>query len=453
MIGRVAFLAMLTLAACMPQLPPEATRAVIAPAPEALPRMLRFDGTQPRVVPLPDNGQLARDFLELSFGLESGRRLERFTRFEGPVTVNVAPGAPSTLRDDLEQLLVRMRREAGVDIRAVPSGAQANISIEALPRAEFQRYVPHAACFVVPNVSSWAGYLNVRRRNVTDWTALHVRTRAAVFLPSDVSPQEVRDCLHEEIAQALGPLNDLYRLPWSVFNDDNLHAVLTGYDMLILRATYDPVLHSGMSEAEVAAVLPGLLRRLNPGGEVTAAPVAATTRAWGRAIDRALSVRGGARARERAAQDAVRLARAQGLSDVRMGYSLLSLGRASLRRTPEQAISAFVEASGVFRAAYGDEVHTAHAAIQPAAFAVAAGQPDLALRITEAALPAARRAQNAALVATLLLLRSEALAAVGQGGEARALRREAQGWGRYGFGSDDDVRTRVAEVAALRPGL
>jgi len=34
------------------------------------------------------------------------------------------------------------------------------------------------------------------------------------------SPQEVRDCLHEELAQALGPLNDLYRLPDSVFNDD-----------------------------------------------------------------------------------------------------------------------------------------------------------------------------------------------------------------------------------------
>jgi hypothetical protein len=61
----------------------------------------------------------------------------------------------------------------------------------------------------------------------------------AVFIPSDVSPQEVRDCLHEEVAQALGPLNDLYRLPDSVFNDDNFHAVLTGFDMLILRTYYD----------------------------------------------------------------------------------------------------------------------------------------------------------------------------------------------------------------------
>ena len=54
------------------------------------------------------------------------------------------------------------------------------------------------------------------------------RQRVAVFLPADAAPQELRDCLHEEIAQALGPLNDLYRLPDSIFNDDNVHTVLTG---------------------------------------------------------------------------------------------------------------------------------------------------------------------------------------------------------------------------------
>ncbi len=45
----------------------------------------------------------------------------------------------------------------------------------------------------------------------------------------------MRDCLHEELAQALGPLNDLYRLSNSVFNDDNFHSVLTGFDMEMLR--------------------------------------------------------------------------------------------------------------------------------------------------------------------------------------------------------------------------
>lgn len=76
----------------------------------------------------------------------------------------------------------------------------------------------------------------VRRTPTVDWTKLERRDRAAVFVRFDVAPQEIRDCLHEELAQALGPLKDLYRLSDSVSNDDNIHAVLTSFDMLILRA-------------------------------------------------------------------------------------------------------------------------------------------------------------------------------------------------------------------------
>ena len=72
----------------------------------------------------------------------------------------------------------------------------------------------------------------------------------------------MRDCLHEEFAQALGPLNDLYRLPNSVFNDDNVHTVLTSFDMLILKITYAPSLKSGMSRTQVQARLPAILKKL-----------------------------------------------------------------------------------------------------------------------------------------------------------------------------------------------
>jgi len=416
--------------------------------------MQRFDGTQLRVVPLPSNAQLLEDFIALSFGLESGRRLPVLTRFEGPVTVSVVPGAPATLSGDLDQLLVRLRREAGLNIRRVAAGQAASITVEALPREVFQHLVPEAACFVVPNVSNWKSYLAVRSRAQTDWTALRVRETVAVFLPSDVNPQEVRDCLHEEIAQALGPLNDLHRLAWSVYNDDNLNVVLTSYDMLILRVTYDKALRSGMSEAEVRAVLPSVLRRINPDGERPGAPlVPETPRAWSRAIERALLPDMSDTRRVRAASQAVRIARAQGWADVRLGYALLTYGRAALPVDPQSAFAAIVEAERVFLAAYGPEVHSAQAIIQPAAFALTAGKPEVTLQLTKRALASARRGQNAALMSTLLLLQSEALVAEGKGREAVALRREAQAWGLYGFGSDEAVQARTAEVAALRPGL
>lgn len=103
----------------------------------------------------------------------------------------------------------------------------------------------------------------------------------SLFIPSDASPKEIRDCLHEEFAQGLGPLNDLYRLPNSVFNDANIHTILTDFDMMVLRATYAPELRSGMTRVEVAARLPAILRLINPAGEgVAYRALPPTSRAW-----------------------------------------------------------------------------------------------------------------------------------------------------------------------------
>jgi hypothetical protein len=427
---------------------------VAGPEVTALPQMKRFDGTLPRPVPMPANDQLLRDFMDLSFRLESGRVLPVFTRFEGPVTVAVRGEVPATLDADLDDLLVRLRGEAGIDISRAGAGRAASITVEARSRQELQRIVPEAACFVVPNVENWEDYLSKRRSPATDWATLTTRSRAAVFLPSDVSPQEIRDCLHEEIAQALGPLNDLYRLPFSVFNDDNLHTILTGFDMAILRITYARELATGQSAQEVADALPRILARVNPGGARASEGVeAASSAEWVRALNRSLQPGVPARLRASSAARAVDLAREAGWGGTRLGYSLLSFGRSALGSEPERAITAIVEAAFVFRDAYGEDVHTAHAVVQPAAFALTSGQADVTLRLVEGALPAAQKGQNAALLSTLLLLRAEALEITGRVSEAQAVRNEGKAWALYGYGSAADVRRHVAEVAALRPGV
>jgi len=453
--GRWVLAAALVVASCAPVASPLTDAALEAEvAAITLPAMKRFDGALPRPVPMPSNAQLTQDFLDLSFELESGRVLPVFTRFEGPVTVAVLGDAPDTLATDLDDLLVRLRREAGIDISRAQEGRAASITIEALPRRELQRLVPQAACFVVPNVENWEDYLSKRRARSTDWGTLMARTRAAVFLPSDVSPQEIRDCLHEEIAQALGPLNDLYRLPFSVFNDDNLHTILTSYDMAILRMTYDRRLATGMDVEQVATALPAIVARVNKRGAPGQDQLASdSSEAWKRALNRSLQPGLPARLRASAAARAIDLARAAEWNDTRLGYSLLSFGRAALGVQPESAIAAIVEAAFVFRDAYGEEVHTAHAIVQPAAFALTSGQPDVTLRLVEGALPTAQKGQNAALLSTLLLLRAEALEETGRVSEARAVREEGKAWALYGFGSAAEVRRHVAEVAALRPGV
>jgi hypothetical protein len=286
---------------------------------------------------------------DLTFRMESGRTLAAFSRFEGPVTLRLTGAVPAAAATDADRLLGRLRTEAGIDIREVPATQPAGITVEFVPRARIRAVYPNVACFVVPRVSGWDEFRQARGTALTDWTTLGKRERLSIFIPADSSPQEARDCLHEEVAQALGPINDMYRLSDSVFNDDNFHSVLTAFDMLALRAIYAPELRSGMTRADVAARLPAILARLNPagqrGGSGTPGPA---PRIWTNAIETALSGRGAIGGREQAARQALATARAQGWQDARLALSYFALGRLTLSRQPEAALAALTEAQRLY---------------------------------------------------------------------------------------------------------
>lgn len=416
-----------------------ASRAAMPPD-AALPEMKVFSETRPQP-PQRANRDIMRDFLDLSFQMESGRALPHFSRFEGPVTVRLTGAPPPTMAADLDRLIGRLRAEAGLDIRRVTQG-EANITIEAVRRARIRRHVPTAACFVVPNISRLSDYRQVRRLGRTDWTQIRTRERIAIFVPGDSSPQEARDCLHEELAQALGPLNDLYRIADSVFNDDNIHAVLTGFDMLILRAYYAPELSSGMTRAEVAARLPAILGRLNPQGDrIASRDQTPTPRAWIEAIQTALGPGTRPAARRGAATRALRIAGANGIDDHRRGFSHFVLGKLVQGDDPEAAQAQFIAADQVYSRSPGTDLHRAHVAVQLASNALVEGRISDALALLDRSRDVAERHENAGLLATLLMLRADALQIMGRADEAHRLRLDSLGWARYGFGSSQEIPT------------
>ncbi|CUH83630.1 DUF2927 domain-containing protein [Thalassovita mediterranea] len=440
----------LGLGACMATAPVEQPSRAATEAVPMLPPMKTFR-SQSALPPSVSNRDLARDILDLAFELESGSSLSTFTRVEGPITVRLTGPAPISLSMELENLLGRLRREAGLNISLVQSGA-ATITIEAVQHAQIRRFLPSAACFVAPNVSSLTEYAGARRSPRTDWTRLQNRQKLAIFLPVDTPPQEMRDCLHEELAQALGPLNDLYRLSDSVFNDDNVHTVLTGYDMLVLRAFYAPELRTGMSRAEVARRLPDILARLNPAGiNQSALRRSDTPRAWIDAIQTALGPGASKGARLANAQKAVNIARTAGWEDHRRAFAHYALGRVVQSRDPDVALSHFLAAQRYYAQTPGAELHRAQVAQQLAAYALLEGRAQAALDLIGPHLNVARRHENAALLSTLMLLRAEALDLKGLTAEARLVRLDSLGWARYGFGSDAAVRAKAQEIATLNP--
>ncbi|MEO9781384.1 MAG: DUF2927 domain-containing protein [Sedimentitalea sp.] len=449
MIRIAIFLVVAVVAGCSARpLGDTPTRAAIAES--SLPPMKGFASTRPSA-PRQSNANIAADFLSLHFELESGRSLPVFTRFEGPITVRVTGKPPASLEPDLRRLLDRLRQEAGLQIRQV-QGNSASITIQAVSRAEIRRALPQAACFVVPNVSSIEEFRRKRRSAGTNWSTLREREKMAIFLPYDSTPQEIRDCLHEELAQALGPLNDLYRLSNSVFNDDNVHTVLTGFDMLILRTAYAPEIYSGMTKAEVATELPDILSRINPGGNrLPAQAIAPTPRSWIDSVQIVLGPGAGTSERRNAAQSAAATAQQLGWQDHRRAFGYYMLGRMTQLDDAELAQQYYASAISYLRRAPGTELHQAYIVTQTAAYAVSRDEGSEALRQIEPYLDVAARSENAALLATLMLLKAEALDQTGQSDAARTVRLDSVGWARYGFGTDWAVRAKMQEIASLNP--
>jgi hypothetical protein len=443
------FLLALTLAACgAPQQDPGSSAPPLDVQTRAISSAALF-GTPRPFAPERSNAQIAQDILELGFRLESGRAIPYFSRFEGPVALRLAGAVPPLAATETERLIARLRSEARLDIRQTEGAAQ--ITVEFVPRPQMRRIVPDAACFVVPNVASWEEFRANPRGAHLDWTRIVQREKVLVVTPADSTVQEMRDCLHEEVAQALGPLNDLYRIGETVWNDDNFQTSLTGFDMLVLRVWNHPDLRPGMTREEVGARLPALLARLNPqGARRGTLPLdpTPTPAAWTMAIEGALA--SPTRRRSFAhAQNALRIALLQGWQDERLAFSLFLAARFAPPRDGEQALDALIAAAGIYASRPGGQVPRAHVELHLAAQALGAGQYPLVLRLSDSAMGPARRTENGALLSSLMLLRAQALERMGRQAEAERLRREAVPFAVYGFGSLEAATNRREEIAAL----
>ena len=138
------------------------------------------------------NADLAEDFLDLTFQLENGEKLSHLLRYETPVRVYLRSPELGEYRPDLTALLVRLRAEAGIDIAETGDPEAAQIFIEAVPAAQIAKVFPTAACFIVPGETDWTGFVRRRPDARVRWPDQATLTEAAIFLPLDTTPQDVR---------------------------------------------------------------------------------------------------------------------------------------------------------------------------------------------------------------------------------------------------------------------
>ncbi|MBS0565452.1 MAG: DUF2927 domain-containing protein [Proteobacteria bacterium] len=234
--------------------------------------LLRTDGGGPDT-PF-SASDLARNFLNIAFFDEFTERGGRLVeggaqnvlhRWQGPLRVEVrfGPSVPPAERTsdsaDVAAYFARLSRLTG--LRAEMVTERANFVVWIANPAERRTSAPQILAFapeisraalssatgLTPDIYCTVFSFSPGRSPVYD--------RAFAVIRAELPPLLRRSCFHEELAQALGLVNDS---PWarpSIFNDNQEFAYLTRQDELMLRLLYDLRLRPGMTLEEARPIV------------------------------------------------------------------------------------------------------------------------------------------------------------------------------------------------------
>ncbi len=395
------------------------------------------------------NTDIAHDFVELVFRNEQGRTRPKLSRWEDPVRVRLESPQLSGYAPFVDSFLKRLRTSAKVDIAPTASD-DANLHVRMVDPKEMRRALASAFCIVVPTNAEWREFARSHDENRFRWSNKTELSEATVFIPADAVPFEVRLCLMEEITQALGPGNDLFRLADSIFNDDNAHSAPTSFDMLILRTLYDDRMRLGIDEGTAFEVALNVLDDVNPVGRSIESNdmEAGGSAAWRRLMVLSFDRRFSTQERESFARQALARAKAFPVGDHRLPFSRYRLALAvSLDRPNEAEVMLRLAIDEYGQTLGDDDIRVASARLYYAKHLNRRDAHDDALREIEAALPVLAAHESESRIAEALKEKHDALYGLGRDSEAIDAAILSLDWSLYALGPE------FGDLAAIRKQL
>lgn len=250
--------------------------------------LMRTDGGGPDT-PFTES-QLADNFRQIVFFEEfntSGGRFEQrktasqLHRWDQPVRIEPEFGAlipeAQVMKDraDISSYADRLARVSGHPVSVV--GSNGNFHVLVLYEEERRAIGPRLR-ELIPGISQAAidTVVDLPRTDYCLVLALDpdntgVYTRAVAIVRAEHPDLFRLSCLHEEIAQGLGLVNDSPRARPSIFNDDEEFALLTTQDEMMLAMLYDRRLQPGMSLGDANPIIAELAAEYFAG--VSGAPI------------------------------------------------------------------------------------------------------------------------------------------------------------------------------------
>lgn len=224
------------------------------------------------------NAELAMNFERIALNREyrrdRGRLIQERTRapvsrWDTPLRYQIiGAGATEEDREDYAALAERLTFLTGIDVYEDEDDPNVSILIlEADERRAFVRQIiADGTAERMPLVVEWVEkitYPCVGQVGYRDADTGRI-TGALIFLKAELPGVFRKSCIHEELTQTMGLMNDDEDVRPSIFNDDQEFALLTEHDEYLLRILYDGRLVTGMAAEEALALVPEIIEDLRP---------------------------------------------------------------------------------------------------------------------------------------------------------------------------------------------
>lgn len=427
------------LAACAPAeraSAPEVEAAADGP-PAAPPDFPRLGAALPAGHTAYDNESLARLLVVLAHETEWGAPRPHLVRYETPVSVALEGAVATAYVQFLDGFLAEVRAETGIEITR---GNPPNLFVRFIDGQRFDSVLRTAYCVTAQGDTSWDEFAaDPSGRGAKALAGAREIGRMTVFMPDNAPPYLVRNCLLEEIPQALGLANDLYGLGSSIFNDDGAHLWPTKLDYLMLQVLYAPELVTGLGRRATQTRARAVLDRVNPEGVGAPALARLNQRALGDwpELMTAVFSRGvsESQTREMAAK-ALTVVEAYAPGSAQHCHTLVTAGRVLSRSHPERALQLFDQAGTVCDAAHGEsDIRHARIALERACALARLGRAAEVVAIAEATWPVLAAHGQDERLAALYTIHADVLAAAEPDSpQAGSFARLAAEWNAYALG-------------------
>ena len=191
-------------------------------------------------------------FYKAVMGVEitrSGNAEKRVKKYLKPVRVFIINHAKKPRSKAVGQFIRKLDNTVfGLDITLAPRARSANFIVHVVDRNQFLPLVRRKV-------------FNNQKIRINGNCLVHVLSdrrgisKSEAFIVSDRGEAFFKRCLHEEIMQGLGPLNDDASLKYSVFNDRSRLTEYTRFDKFLLNILYHQKIKTHMDRKAVDKVL------------------------------------------------------------------------------------------------------------------------------------------------------------------------------------------------------